>query len=167
MLELDTQLVKIQHINTRTEKHGEDSVLGVDLKLQARVSNDLLAQFSPTLKSSFYHKDEAVQGDLVTDAGYLPNLKNPALGTVKWDGDWEHQLLRILSGVRAEDDIELDDAKVNKVSFDFQEGGTVFINFRVQAHPDEKTTARILQLLGQEVHMSLSFEDPPEMREAA
>lgn len=167
MLELDNQLVKILHINTRTEKHGKDSVLGVDLKLQARVSNDLLALFSPTLKSSFYHKDEAVQGDLVTDAGYLPNLKNPALGTVKWDGDWEHQVLSILSKVRKEDDIVLDDARVNRLSFDFQEGGTVFINFRVQIHPDEKTLARICQLLGQEVHMSLSYDEPEEFQEAA
>ncbi|MGO4326768.1 hypothetical protein AB4Z48_18235 [Cupriavidus sp. 2TAF22] len=167
MLELENQLTKILHINTRNEKHGDDNVLGVDLKLQARVSNDLLAQFSPTLKASFYHKEESVQGSLVTDAGYLPNLKNPALGTVKWDGNWEHQKLTILSGVRAEDDIELDDAKVNKLSFDFQEGGTVFINFRVQAHPDETTTARILQLLGQEVHMSLSYDEPEELKEAA
>lgn len=167
MLELESQLVKIKHINTRNEKHGEDNVLSVDLKLQARVSNDLLAQFSPTLKSSFYYKDESVQGDLVSDAAYLPNLKNPALGAVKWDGDWEHQLLRILSKVRPKDDILLEDARVNKLSFDFQEGGTVFINFRVQAYPDEKTTARILQLLGQEVHMSLSFQEPEQMKEAA
>ncbi|MGO4813810.1 hypothetical protein AB4156_30180 [Cupriavidus sp. 2MCAB6] len=51
------------------------------------------------------------------------------------------------------DDNVLNEAKVNKLSFDFQEGGTVFVNFRVQAHPDKKTTARILQLLGQEVKL--------------
>ncbi|MGE8367036.1 hypothetical protein ACU4HD_12175 [Cupriavidus basilensis] len=167
MLELDTEMVRINHINTRNEKHGDDNVLGVDLKLQARLSNDALALFSPTLKSSFYHKDDAVQGDLVTDAGYLPNLKHPAIGAVKWDGDWEHQRLQIHNGVKPEFDIVLDEAKVNKLSFDFQEGGTVFVNFRVQAHPDEKTTARILQLLGQEVHMSLSFQEPEQMKEAA
>ncbi|GAA7772096.1 hypothetical protein RN01_29320 [Cupriavidus sp. SHE] len=167
MLELDTDLVKINHVNPRNEKHGEDSVLAVDLKLQARLSNDVLSLFSSTLKSAFYHKDEAVQGDLVTDAGYLPNLKNPALGTVKWDGSWEHQRLVIHNGVKAEFDIVLDEAKVNKLSFDFQEGGTVFVNFRVQAHPDESTAAKLLALLGQEVHMSLDYEDPPEMKEAA
>ncbi len=167
MLELDTELVKILHINTRNEKHGDDNVLGVDLKLQARLSNDVLSLFSPTLKASFYHKDEGVQGDLVTDAGYLPNLKNPALGTVKWDGSWEHQRLVIHNGVTEAYDIVLDESKVNKLAFDFQEGGTVFVNFRVQAHPDETTTAKLLSLLGQEVHMSLDYEDPPEMKEAA
>ncbi len=167
MLELETELVKILHINTRNEKHGDDNVLGVDLKLQARLSNDVLSQFSPTLKAAFYHKDEAVQGDMVTDAGYLPNLKNPKLGAVKWEGDWEHQVLRIHNGVREEFDIVLDESKVNKLAFDFQEGGTVFVNFRVQAHPDETTTAKLLSLLGQEVHMSLHFDEPAQLKEAA
>lgn len=158
MLELDTELVKINHINARNEKHGEDAVLAVDLKLQARMSNDVLSLFSPMLKQSFYHKDESVQGDLVTDAGYLPNLKHPSLGPVKWAGDWDHQRLAIHNGVRAQDDIVLADAKINKLTFDFQEGGTVFVNFRVQAHPDEKTSAKLLALLGQEVHMSLGID---------
>lgn len=166
MLELEQELVKVLHINTRSEKHGDDHVLGVDLKLQARLSNDVLSQFSPTLKSSFYHKDESVQGDLVTDAGYLPNLKNPKLGTVKWAGDWEHQVLTIHNGVTEAFDIVLDESKVNKLAFDFQEGGTVFVNFRVQSHPDETTTAKLLQLLGQEVHMSLHFDEPAELQEA-
>jgi len=159
MLELDNQMVKIMHVNARNERHGDESVLAVDLRLQARLSNDALSMFSPTLKSSFYHKDDSVQGDLVKDKNHLPNLKNPKLGPVKWDGSWEHQLLRVLHKVRKEDDIVLDDCKVAKMAFDMQEGGTVFINFRVQAHPDEKDTARLLQLLGQEVHMSLSVDE--------
>lgn len=108
-----------------------------------------------------------MQGDLVTDAGYLPNLKNPKLGVVKWDGDWEHQVLIIHNGVTEAFDIVLDESKVNKLAFDFQEGGTVFVNFRVQAHPDETTTAKLLSLLGQEVHMSLHFDEPATLKEAA
>ncbi|CAJ0710604.1 hypothetical protein ACPCHQ_11820 [Ralstonia thomasii] len=167
MLEIDNTLVKILHINTRNEKHGDEKVLGVDLKLQVKLSNDELAQFSPTLKASFYHKDEAVQGDLVTDAGHLPNLKNPQLGAIKWAGDYENQRLEIHHGVRAQDDIVLSDIRVNKFVLDMKEGGTVFVTFRAQIHPDEKQTAKILTLLDQEVHMSLVFEEPPEMREAA
>ncbi|USE79024.1 hypothetical protein NDR89_20520 [Cupriavidus gilardii] len=167
MLELDTELVKITHINTRNEKHGDEPVLAVDLKLQARLSNDVLSLFSPMLKASFYHKDESVQGDLVTDPGYLPNLKHPSIGPVKWAGDWEHHVLTVHNGVRAADDIVLDEARINKVQFDFQEGGTVFVNFRAQVHPDEKTAAKLLSLLGQEVHMSLRYDEPDELPEAA
>ncbi len=159
MLELDNQMVRIQHVNARNEKHGDESVLAVDIKVQARASNDALSFFSPTLKSSFYYKDDSKQGDLITDGGYLPNLKNPKLGPVKWDGDWEHQLMTIHSKVRPEDDIKLDDCRINKLGFDMQEGGTVFINFRVQAHPDEKTIARLMALLGQEVHTSLGVDE--------
>lgn len=167
MLEIESSLVKVKHINTRNEKHGDDNVLGVDLRLQARMSNDVLSLFSPTLKSSFFHKDEAVQGDLVTDAGYLPNLKNPNIGAIKWTGDWENQRLVVHNGVREEFDIILTDCKVNKLSFELQEGGTVFVAFRVQAHPDEVTTAKLLSLLGTEVHMSLSWDEPAETDLAA
>ncbi|MNY77866.1 hypothetical protein D3C86_2179100 [compost metagenome] len=61
--------------------------------------------------------------------------------------------------MRKQDDIVLGDAKINKLAFDLQEGGTVFVTFRVQAHPDEKTSAKLLALLGQEVHMSLGVDE--------
>ncbi|AMR77635.1 hypothetical protein [Cupriavidus nantongensis] len=159
MLELENQMVKILHVNVRNEKHGDEPVLGMDLRLRARVSNDSLAMFSTTLKSSFYHKDDSVQGDLVTTADHLPNLKNPKLGMQKWEGTWEHQLLTIHHKVKKEDDIKLDDVRVKKLVFDMQEGGTVFIDFTAQAHPDEKVSARLIALLGQEVHMSLTVDE--------
>ncbi len=159
MLELKNQMVKILHVNVRNEKHGDEPVLGMDLRLRARLSNDSLALFSPTLKSSFYHKDESIQGDLVTTADHLPNLKNPKIGSIKWDGTWEHQLLTIHHKVRKENDIRLDDVRVKKLLLDMQEGGTVFIDFTAQAHPDEKVSAGLIALLGQEVHMSLGIDE--------
>jgi len=159
MLELETQLVKVMHVNVRNEKHGDEPVLGMDLRCRAMLSNDDLAMFSPTLKSSFYHKDDSVQGDLVTDKHYLPNLKNPKIGPIKWDGTWEHQLLTVMNKVRKEDDIVLTDVRIKKLVFDMKEGGTVFADFTAQAHPDEKTAARVIALLGQEVHMCLGVDE--------
>ena len=60
----------------------------------------------------------------------------------------------------------LADCTVGKVKFDMQEGGTVFINFRVQAHPDEKTIARLMVILGQEVHMTLQVDEEAEPGES-
>jgi len=167
MLDFESTLVRVKHINNRIEKHSDDKVLGVDLRLVVRLSNNELAQFSPTLKASFYHKDDSVQGDVVTDANHLPNLKNPQIGPIKWEGDWEHRRLAIHHGTRAQDDIVLGDAKVSKVVLDLQEGGTVFVTFRVQCHPDEKQAAKLLTLLDQEVHMSLSVDDDADLPMAA
>ena len=162
MLEIEEQLIKIAHVNVRTEKHGDDDVLAVDLKLQARMSNDVLSQLSPSLKSSFYHKDDSIQGDIIDEPGYLPNLKNPSIGPVKWAGKKEHQRLVIHNGVRRDDDIVLADSKADKLTLDLQEGGTVLASMRVQVLPDETTAAKLLALLNQEVHMSLSSDEPPE-----
>lgn len=159
MLELDNQLTKILHVNVRNERHGDEQVLGMDMRLQTRMGNEALAMFSPTLKSSFYHKDDSVQGDLVTTADHLPNLKNPKIGLIKWDGTWEHQLLKILDKAKKSDGLVLDDVRVKKMTIDMQEGGTVFFSYLVQAHPDEKTAARLIALLGQEVHMSLGVDE--------
>ncbi|WP_313818751.1 hypothetical protein [Cupriavidus sp.] len=159
MLELENKMVKILHVNVRNEKHGDEPVLGMDLRLRAMLSNDDLVLFSSTLKSSFYHKDDSVQGDLVTTADHLPNLKNPKIGPVKWDGTWEHQLLTMHNKVRKEDDIVLDDVRIKKLVLDMKEGGTVFVDFTAQAHPDEKVAARVIQLLGQEVHTSLGVDE--------
>ena len=143
----------------RNERHGDEQVLGMDMRLQTRMGNEALAMFSPTLKSSFYHKDDSVQGDLVTTADHLPNLKNPKIGLIKWDGTWEHQLLKILDKAKKSDGLVLDDVRVKKMTIDMQEGGTVFFSYLVQAHPDEKTAARLIALLGQEVHMSLGVDE--------
>lgn len=159
MLELENQMVKILHVNVRNEKHGDEPVLAMDLRLRACLSNNDLATFSPTLKSSFYFKDDSMQGDLVTAKDHLPNLKNPKIGPIKWEGSWEHWLLAMHHKVRKEDDLLLDDIRIKKIVLDFKEGGTVITDWTVQSHPDEKTAARVIALLGQEVHMSQTVDE--------
>lgn len=159
MLELEDQLTKIAHVNVRNEKHGDEPVLSMDLRLRVLLSNDELAMFSPTLKDSFYFKNDSVQGDLVTSADHKPNLKNPKIGPLNWQGTWEHQLLRIHDKAKKSDGMVLDDCTVKKMKLDMKEGGTVVVECTLQCHPDEKTAARVIALLGQEAHMSLGADE--------
>lgn len=164
MLELEDQLVKIANVNVRNEKHGDEPVLGMDLRLRAVLSNNDLAMLSPTLKDSFYFKDDTVQGDVVTTKDHKPNLKNPKIGPINWQGTWEHQLLRIHDKAKKPDGMVFDDCRVKKLKLDFKEGGTVFADFTLQCHPDEKLAARVIALLGQEVHMSLGIDEDAQDR---
>lgn len=158
MFDLDHQLIKITNINTRTEKHGDDNVLALDLQIEARMPNEALSMFSSTLKNAIYFKDESIQGDLVDDKTHAPNLRNPLLGPLKWGAEMEHMQVRIHHGVRDEDDIVFSEAKINKFKFICQEGGTVVIAFRAQVHPTEKDAAKLLTLIQSEVHVSVISE---------
>lgn len=156
--DLDKQLVKIMNVNARMEKHGDENTLAADVSIEARMPNEALSMFSPTLKNAFYFKDESVQGDLVDDKTHAPNLRNPLIGAIKYAAEMEHMQVRIHHGVRDEDDIVFSESKINKFKFICQEGGTVVIAFRAQVHPTEMDAAKLLSLIQSEVHVSVISE---------
>jgi hypothetical protein len=47
MLELTRHIMKIGHLNVRTELHGDDEVTAVDIRLQFDVPNHVLNQLAP------------------------------------------------------------------------------------------------------------------------
>lgn len=155
MLTFETELVKIAHAKHRIEKHGDEDVTAVDIKLVYRASNDVLACFSPTLKSSLYYLDESVQGQVISEAGYLPNVKNPKIEPLKWKDKYEHMIFRIHNGVRPADDMIFVDAKASKFVIHPMEGGTVTVEFMVQALLGDNSMDKLIHLEKSEVHISL------------
>jgi hypothetical protein len=129
MFQMSKQVCKVAHVNLREEKHGEESVTAIDLKVQASVSNDFLSYLSPTLKGSLYGKpDTAVQGTLVHDnPGYMPRLLYPAIKQVKWEGEMPKAQV-VFHGATKKADIELA-ADVNKLVLECMDGGTVVVSF--------------------------------------
>lgn len=160
MFNLDHTLIKLMNVNPRTEKHGQDDVLAVDLKIEWRTSNDVLAKFSPTLKDSLYCKAESPQGELVEEVQHTPNLRHPFMGAFKWALEIPCAEFRVHHGIRDDNDIVFAEAKVNHFAFECQEGGTIAIFFRVQVLPDEIQIAKLMTLLNKEVHVSLEITMP-------
>ena len=81
MITFENHPVRLEHINTRMERHGDDDeVLTMDLKLTADLPNTSLDEMSPTLRRSLYDPDE--DGDIL-DPDNTPNLRNPQLGTLR------------------------------------------------------------------------------------
>lgn len=155
---LDRQMVKLVNINVRNEMHGDEHCLAVDLSLTARLSNNELVQFSPTLKSSLYTRNETAQQELIDDANHLPLLKNPQMGSIKWDAKFDHARSVVHHGIDEKSDIIFADSKLNKFVILAHEGGTFDLSWRVQAHPDELQIAKLTAFLGESFHCSIDSD---------
>ncbi len=148
--EFKKQQAKLSHLNVRTEKHGEDDVLAVDVKLQADVSNKFLDEISPGMRAALYSGD-AAQTDI--EADHLSTLRFPQLHPLKLkvgivDGKF------VLHGkAKAEDrDFECD---VKDAVLACKDGGTVELTFSVAVQPTPEQSGDLAALLGQDVRFSL------------
>jgi hypothetical protein len=159
MFQLIQQVCKIAHVNLREEKHGEESVTAIDMKLLASLSNDFLSYLSPTLKASLYGKpDGSVQGTLVHDnPGYMPRLLYPELPMLGWVGEMVKAQV-VLHGAKKSQDLVLE-ATVNKLKLAPMDGGTVIITFRVQVVPESAVLGKLAGMLGMELKVTVVGAD--------
>ena len=70
-LELKKQTGKVAHLNVREEKHGEESVVAVDVKVEVEISN----QFLDTLVEGM--REASVFASMDSLRKPLRNYKNP------------------------------------------------------------------------------------------
>lgn len=168
MLTINFERLKIAHVKHRLEKHGDEDVPAVDMKLVYRASNDVLAMFSPTLKSSLYWFDESVQGQVLDDPAYLPNIKNPKIEPLKWKDKHEHMVFRIHHGVTDDEAMVFPEATASKFVIHPLEGGAVTIEFLVQALLRDNSMDALIHVEKTEVYCSLQPDEEDDLiRQAA
>lgn len=166
MLELSHQTAQFINLNLRVEKHGDENVSGADLKCSIKVSNDMLSEFSPTLKAAFYREPYPGEMDMVDEAqaeeGKLP-LTRLQFGSnvqgLKWHDEAVGATFTVHYGTGGKSDIMLDDATVDGFALEFFDGGTVSISFRVKCVPDEKQIGKLAGLIGGEIEVSLEVPE--------
>jgi hypothetical protein len=135
MMNFTNHEVRLEHLNTRTENHGDEERLALDLKISFDLPNKSLDMLSPTLRKSLYDADETE--DMV-DADHTPHLRNPALGRLKWAGKWSPVLFVFLDPDEDEEnDLSFHDAKLHKVSVLPQDGGTCSYEATVSVYPED------------------------------
>lgn len=158
---LSRQTAKVAHLNVREEKHGEEPVAAVDVKITADVSNDFLSGLSPTLKWSLYDKpaeqDLAEQGGTV---GHMPVLRYPKLSSLDWDCG-KQEVIVTLHGPKKKDDVVLQ-GPAKGLRLDCKDGGTVAITFQVQINPLPELMGTLTGLLGRQVKVSVRAGEAPE-----
>jgi len=146
------QAAKVSHINIRDEKHGEETVLAMDIKIQSDVVNDFLSYLSPTLKASLYAKEDG-QGELIKDDAHLPHSLYPELGELKWEGEMAGATV-ILHGKSKAEDLNLV-GDVNGLRLECCEGGTVSVTLRVQVVPTEEQASALVLFSGKDAKVSI------------
>jgi hypothetical protein len=157
MFSLEKQQAKLDNVNPRAEIHGPDKVLAVDLKISFKSSNDVLSEFDPFLKSSFYTKGDQAQGELIDDANHLPVLKFPLINSaLPWDKEYSGYETIVHLGLGGKNsDVEMIECQVDKFKFELLDGGSVIVHFRVICHPKESELGKLCSLIQQEIEVSL------------
>lgn len=156
MFSLKDQRAKLANVNIRAELHGEDTKVAVDLKIDIKVSNDVLSEFHPDLKASLYKKDsDAAQGKLIDEPGHLPALRYPEMSPIKWDWSGAGYETVINYGISGKDDIVMLMTDVDSFRFECCDGGTVGISFRIVAHPTPDEIGRLSGLVQREITLTL------------
>lgn len=173
MIELTDAICIIKSVNLRAEKHGPEEVPACDLKIETDQANDILAFFGSQLLDSLYWcadgpVSEQDELDGIEPVSAKPDLRNPNLaGPLAIDYEGAGYTLRIEWGIDASTGISIYDAKVNAVTIDPHEGGSVTLRFRAQFGVDEKLAGRLGVMIGREVTLSLEPPAAGEQRMAA
>src|SRR5258707_7776693 len=124
MLDFTKHPVRITHMNTRVEEHGDEEKKMLDLRIEADLPNTVLDRFSPSLRPSLFSTDE--QPELEPDGQHLPHVKNPELGTLTWTNSYHPVSLQLHTDARrSKNDVRLKDAKLGKIRLRPKEGGTI------------------------------------------
>jgi hypothetical protein len=160
-LESNTRL-HVVNVNPRREKHGEDNVPAVDLKLRMEASNTVLAMFHGALRSALYHRSAAAsdnpQASLegVAPVSDLPNLRFPKLEPIRWDDELSGYTLRIDHGLGGKSDLVLEGCTINSFGIECKEGGTVVVTFRLQCNAiAEREIGKLCLMIDQEIEATL------------
>lgn len=166
-IELSKVKALLSSVNPRSEIHGEEKMPAGDLKLRVNLSNDCLAMLHPTLKAMLYHYDKQIDADLVdtasaSDPAYAPHLRFPEIPAINWKGEMVGAQVIAHIGIDDKSNIVLHPCTVNNLVLEPQQGGTVKVSFRVQAHPDEKQFGKLCGLIGTEIDVSVV---PPKAEE--
>jgi hypothetical protein len=166
--ELDQKTrLHVVNVNPRREKHGDENVTAVDLKLRLEASNDALTMFDGSLKSSLYYRSAAASDnpqpglDGVPAVSELPNLRFPKLGALRWDDEGTGYTLRIDHGLGGKSDLVLGDCAVNSFAIENKEGGTVILTFRLQCNKvDEKELGKLCTLIDSDIEATILAPEP-------
>lgn len=148
---LKRQTAKIAHLNVREEKHGEESVVAVDVKVQADIGNDFLEALALGLRAALYSVDGA-QLEGVEQAYSV--LRFAAMKPL----DWEAPMTAcefVVHGAKRADDMEFTGEIAKPLVLAPKEGGTVSVTLQVQIHPDAHDLGALSAFLGRSTKVSL------------
>ncbi|MBC8638298.1 hypothetical protein IAG25_15870 [Caballeronia sp. EK] len=165
MIDFQQHELRITHVNVRSELHGDDEILAMDLKIETDLPNTSLDKLDGSLRLALFQGDE--DPDLLgKDGGHLPHLKFPSLGPLSWNGSVSPVSLVLHLGTK-KNELLLTDGKLNKLRLSPREGGTCGVVCRLQVHPNEDEAAKIMTVLKHAVKGTLDTSGASDEDEVA
>lgn len=143
MLSLTKEPAKLTNLNVRVELHGEDVVPAADMKLEIPLTIEDLAQFSPTLRASWYDK----QAKLLA-----PEVDGP----FDIHGKIVGATVTVHLGLGGKSDLVLGGCEVDQYKLEPIDGGSVTFYCRVKCRPDKKQIGELYEL--QQCLLEVSIE---------
>lgn len=148
---LKKQIAKVAHLNVREEKHGEDSVLAVDVKIKLDLANEFLDTLEPGLRTALYRPDD---GQLEGIEAPMSILRFPSLAPLHWNVGMP-SVEFTLHGAKKADDLVFQGGISKALNLEPKEGGTVEVSLQVQVRPEPEQMAALAQLLGKTAKVSV------------
>lgn len=166
MFGLEKQQVKIVNYNSRKEKHGDESVLAGDLKVESTCANSVLDHFDKSLRKMLYRKPKGVaeQTNLELGDDGLTELKMPHLAPQKWDDSFPGYTLAI-DPDGLSDPLEFDDVELTGFTFEALQGGSVKVTFTAKLHPDKEQAGELCALSQEEIEITLTAPTSESQRQ--
>ena len=159
--DLKRQTGKVAHLNVREEKHGEESVVAVDVKVAVDVGNDFLDGLALGLRRSLYAADpEQLQG--VEQP--LSILRYPQLEPLDWNTPMKGCGFTLHGAKKADDLVFLADV-TKSLRLQPKEGGTVAVTFQMQVRPSASEMGALSALLGRATKVTVKAGAAPETLE--
>lgn len=161
MFSLKRQSAKVAHLNVREEKHGEDPVVAVDVKVKADLGNEFLDLLSPGLRTALYVKGGSGQAVLAVLEDDVPTeLRFPQLAPLDWDSPLVGCAF-VVHGARKADDLEFTGDVSKPLRLAAKEGGTVEVTFQVQVLPTTEQLGALSAFLGRSTKVTVRPIEQP------
>lgn len=161
-LELNERKAKIVSVTPNRELHGQDPKPYCALKLRVLLTVDDLAMFHPDLRSVIYQKTQREGADLA-DQGTDAQVRFPQITLpIKWKDEIIGAEVTVHYGATEKSHIKLPGCSVTKPELEPLDGGVIFMECSVTAHPDEKQMGRLGMMVGTEIPVSIKPPEPDD-----
>lgn len=149
-------------VQNRTEKHGEEDRPAVTLGFEITTANTLLDQIDAGLRECLYKaKSDGLQADLPDVEPSTPVLRSNVIDTVKLATSHEGWRLLVDDGIDDTTPMTLLRGKVDKVSVEPKQGGSVVLRFKFgTSDVDAERLGKLGMHNGQSVWIQLLKPEP-------
>ena len=162
MFHTTAEPAELQALTTYSEKHGEERVSGLALKLSITQPNTVLDLFDPQLRAAFYRPNDVLsaQTDEPQADTPTPVLRFAALSGIRWTKQITGAVVEIAADdLLGESRVRVTEATVDSFAFNMLEGGSVETTLRVKCKPDPEDVGALYERLRQTVLVTIT---PPE-----